>query len=135
MTPGAQTPPLALLRAIFLTSGLGSIVVVWAMRTYAGFDGALDADTAQLLGFVFLGVIAVNVVILAGLRRMVEQATEDRRPTLLLMGWAVGEGGTLLGAVHYLLTGSFTVFIGGAAVLLLALFVLLPLPAEDGAAS
>ncbi|GAB5520261.1 MAG: hypothetical protein RhofKO_25120 [Rhodothermales bacterium] len=135
MTSGSQTPPLVLLRTIFLTSGLGSILVVWAMRTYGGFEDALDADTAELLGFVFLGVIAVNVLVLAGLRRMVEQAGPDRRPALLLAGWAVGEGGTLIGAVHYLLTGSFTVFIGGAAVLLLALFVLMPLPADTRAAS
>jgi len=131
MTDKAPAPPLALLRAIFLTSGLGSILVVWAMRTYGGFDGGLGPDTAQLLGLGFLGVIAVNVVVLAGLRRFVERAHADRKPSLLLMGWAVGEGGTLLGAVHYLLTGSLSVFIGGAVVLLLALFVLLPLPAAN----
>ncbi|MEM1093757.1 MAG: hypothetical protein AAGJ10_04060 [Bacteroidota bacterium] len=135
MTDKAPTPPLALLRALFLTSGLGSIIVVWAMRTYGGFEGVLDPDTAQLLAFVFLGVIAVNVLVLAGLRRFVERAHADRKPTLLLMGWAVGEGGTLLGAVHYLLTGGTTVFIGGAVVLLLTLFVLLPLPADKRPAS
>ncbi|MEM6645668.1 MAG: hypothetical protein AAF730_05410 [Bacteroidota bacterium] len=135
MTAGAPPLPLAVLRAIFLTSGLGSVVAVWAIRTYGGFDGGLDAETAQLLGFVFLGVIAVNVIVLAGLRRFVERAHADRKPSLVLVGWAVGEGGALLGAIHYLLTGSLSVFIGGAVVLLLALFVLLPLPADQQAAS
>ena len=77
------------------------------------------------LGVLFLALFAA-VVALRSRRQSAEDGQAKHGATI--MGWAVAESGGLIGCIYLLFVGDPTFFGVGLAFLLLATFVLLPIP-------
>jgi FtsH-binding integral membrane protein len=131
MTPPRATlggQRLKVLMLIRLALLLG--VLAFGGMTYALHSRAMppaDPATARLLLFTFYGLMLATfpVVIFFRVRRA-RAATEEQVATVMIAGWAIGEGVALFGTVRYFLTGDPTSFVLGV-IYLGVVMVILPL--------
>lgn len=105
MPPANPRPqqPLQMIR-LFLMMGvlLFGAVIVLAHRKPDWQPGVLPvaADYALVAAAIFAVAFAV---VLKG--RVAREPDPQRRPTMLLVGWSVGEAAALIGAVIFFITG------------------------------
>jgi hypothetical protein len=109
---------IAMLAGVFL---FGS--VIWFLHGQGSIE---TVPLNSTLRYLFVGImIAAAVGLMVVQRRHAATADPQQVQTWTIIGWAVGEAVTLLGAVLYFLTGSVTPFLVGVGMLLVA-FIMIP---------
>jgi hypothetical protein len=119
----ARATVLRILRMAMLAGVFVFGSVIWFLHGQGSIETVpLDA----LLRNLFVGVmIAAAAGLMVVQRRHAAAADPQQVQTWTIVGWAVGEGVTLFGAVLYFLTGSITPFLVGVGMLLVA-FIMIP---------
>lgn len=128
MSPGATPPPaatLGVIRIALLTGVLMFGGITWFMQRGADWSPA-DGDSLRLLRIGMLATWVVAVLLLLVLRARLGRLTEAAGRSMLIIGWAIGEGAALFGAVYYFLSGQAEWYIAGLFVMLAA-FILFPI--------
>ncbi len=122
LTPAAFTIiRLSLLAGVLLLGG-----IAWYLTASGQVAPALDDETAALLRYVFLGLLATAAVGIALVRPRARQAeTLQQRVRFSIIGYALAEAAALFGAVYLFLTGAATLYLLGL-LLFLAAFLLFP---------
>ncbi len=123
--PGAHVLPIV---RIALLAG---VVFLGAAAIYLSKIGAVepvDASTGEMLRLVFVVLLTAAAVAMFVFRRKRLALTTEEDPTVLnIVGWALGEGVALFGAVLLIMTGDITHFLVGFVMMLVS-FVFFPLP-------
>ncbi|MBX3134108.1 MAG: hypothetical protein KF689_12075 [Gemmatimonadaceae bacterium] len=107
------------------------ILGVFGFAAFSYFRGAemvgnVDAAALEMLRYVFWGAAALAAVVAVLIRGRVESAaTAQQKTSLLIVGWAFGEGAALFGIVLYMIGGAVSSLALG---LLLFTFTLTILP-------
>ena len=120
---------LAIIRAALLGGVLLFGGVCWYLTNQRGGGPQPGADPAAFAAFrvivpaLCLGAIAVAAV-LRGL--VARERDAQKRSSLRIVGWAIGEGAALAGGVYYLTLGDPKLYVFGV-VAMLATFIILPL--------
>lgn len=123
---------LALVAGVVFFGGMA-----WWMVTLQEGPGGLAPDLVEgVEGPVWIGMailflaLSAGIVVLRSRWKAAEQGPSKH--TVNIMGWAVAEAGGLIGCIYLLLVGDPTFFGVGLAMLVLATFVLLPIPRFQG---
>lgn len=128
-----QGPAPAALRVI-RGALLAGIVIFGSVAWYVTQEGpvaSVTADATRYLSMVLIGLSAASIGVVLVVRSLRERAEGiERRSTLTVVGWAMGEAPALLGGVIYLMTASAFPYLTGLCVFLLAVF-LIPVPEEN----
>jgi hypothetical protein len=75
-----------------------------------------------------MGLSAASLAALVVVRSLREKASDwERKSSLTVIGWALGEGPGLLGGVIWMVTASPVPYLIGLAVLLVS-FLMIPIP-------
>lgn len=125
MTPANSRPqPLQLIRLSLLAGVLMFGAVILFLHRQPGWTpGALPAAIGYAL--VAYTIVAVSIaVVLKG--RVGRESDPARRASLLIIGWAVGEGAGLFGAVIFFLTGQVQWYALGLLAMVCAFALLAP---------
>jgi hypothetical protein len=126
MPTNTQITPLALIRLGMAAGVLLFGVVVWIVHQQAKWTPASSLPAAIRIVQVALAVSAVfAAVFIRG--RVAAESDLAKRNSLLITGWAVGEGSALLGGVIFFLTPEWQWYALGLLAML-ASFRLLPIP-------
>ncbi|MBI2797573.1 MAG: hypothetical protein HYX65_12810 [Gemmatimonadetes bacterium] len=122
-----QIPPLAMIRLAFL----GGVLLFGATTWYVHRGGQLPVTTAdaaaqlRLVGYaLWIGAVTVLIGLRLKFARELERGTN---PTIVLIGWAVGESVGLFGGVYYWLTDNRSLWLAGIVAMIVS-FVLFPVP-------
>lgn len=124
--PAYRVPPSSL--SIIRSSLLGGVVlfgavIAWLHSTGSGPAPADSPLSRPVIAWVFFALCAGAGAAIIVLRGMVERADSfDRRATTAIAAWAIGESVAILGGIHWLVTGSPTLYIVGALVFVIGLF-------------
>ena len=118
----APTGVLALIRIVLVLGVLVLGAIVWYLRSQTPADAATDADprALRIAGQVVWGVAIAGVLAVFLLARKVPP---ERRPTLSVVAWALGESTALYGGVLWLLLGESQWYLYGLVCLLLTYFI------------
>jgi hypothetical protein len=119
---------LRIIRYAMLAMVLMLGVVFYVLRSGRAADGppASDLNAIRWVGY---GLCAAALVAFAVLRKVRQNAPLEQRPTLSLVGSALGEASALLGGIYYFLGGDLTVYALGVVVFLYS-WTALPADAE-----
>jgi hypothetical protein len=125
---GGSPAELMKVRMLIRASLLGGVVMFGAVVYFQHHQGPFTpAPNPQELIYVPVIAIALALGGMFAVRPIWSRATGDaQRFSLALMGWAMGEGAALAGAVYYFLTDDPKFYIAGIFVLL-ASFMLFPI--------
>lgn len=111
--------------AIIRIAYLGGVLMFGGVTYFLHHQGAWHAEGVPD-GFKYFPVLAVVAAMggMAVLRPIWARATDvPRRASLTVIGWAIGEGAALAGAVYYFLSDDAQWYITGMLVLILAFFL------------
>lgn len=100
--PSASTATLAVIRIALVSGVLLFGGVVWYLRSRQPPAATVDPDALRLAGQVVWSVAILGILIAFLLHR---SATRERRTTLAVVAWALGESTALYGGVFWLLVG------------------------------
>jgi hypothetical protein len=126
MATNTQITPISVLRLGMVASVLLFGAVAWIVHQQARWTPAAGLPAAIRFVQVALAVSAVfAALVIRG--RVAAETDPVKRNSLLLTGWAVGEGSALLGGVIFLLTPEWQWYALGLLAML-ASFRLLPIP-------
>ncbi len=113
---------------------LAGVVFLGAVAIYLAKSGTVEPvqeSLGQTLRMVFVVVLAGAAVAMFVLRRKRLALSSHEDPTVLnIVGWALGEGVALIGAVLLILTGDVLYFLVGFVMMLVS-FVFFPLPDQN----
>lgn len=127
----APTPAAQQIIRIGLVTGVFAFgAIAWYLRqNQEATSGGADADgLATILPMVFAAVLIGSAgVVFLFRRRRLAASTPAEIATTNIVGWALGEGVALFGAVILMLTGN-VVFFAAGVVYMLAVFVMFPVP-------
>ncbi len=110
---------------------LGGVVVLGAVALYLTKSGGfqpLDDQIISILRLVFVLLLGSAAVVMFLVRKRRAALSRDEDPTsMIITGWALGEGIALFGGVLLLLSGEMTYFLAGFVMILVS-FVFFPIP-------
>jgi hypothetical protein len=113
-----------LIRAALLL-GVGMLGVVTYFQHQQ--NGSVSWDRVPQLAYVPIVALAIGLVGMLVLRAIWSRAVDEKqRSTLMIVGWAMGEGVALAGGVYYFITNDPRYYVTGILVLL-ASFMLFPI--------
>lgn len=123
--PGPSHAVMQIVRLALVAAPVIVAVLFWQLRRAA--DAEISPAANQMyIGAIFLWLLGLSA--LAAFRSQLRRAESDAvRATTLLMAWAVGEGVALFGAVDYFLTGGWSWYVAGLALLVADAFILFPI--------
>jgi len=116
--------PVQLIRLALITGVLMfGAVILFVHRQPSWKPGVLPSA----IGYALLAYAIVAVLVARAMRgRVLREPDPQRRASLLLIGWAVGEGAALLGAVIFFVTGQGQWYLLGLLAML-TVFAFLPI--------
>jgi len=116
--------PVQLIRLALITGVLMfGAVILFVHRQPSWKPGVLPSA----IGYALLAYAIVAVLVARAMRgRVLREPEPQRRASLLLIGWAVGEGAALLGAVIFFVTGQGQWYLLGLLAML-TVFAFLPI--------
>ena len=116
--------PVQLIRLALITGVLMfGAVILFVHRQPSRKPGVLPSA----IGYALLAYAIVAVLVARAMRgRVLREPEPQRRASLLLIGWAVGEGAALLGAVIFFVTGQGQWYLLGLLAML-TVFAFLPI--------
>jgi len=116
--------PVQLIRLALITGVLMfGAVMLFVHRQPSWKPGVLPSA----IGYALLAYAIVAVLVARAMRgRVLREPEPQRRASLLLIGWAVGEGAALLGAVIFFVTGQGQWYLLGLLAML-TVFAFLPI--------
>lgn len=118
--------------AFILGVTIFAAITLW-MRSRPGADAvALTGDQLPALAlfrYVLWGLAGVAIAGALVLRPRLETAPPDRRGSILIVGWALGEGVALFGVTQHFIGGSVTTLAIGL-IAFAAVLMVLPIPPE-----
>ena len=116
--------PVQLIRLALITGVLMfGAVILFVHRQPSWKPGVLPSA----IGYALLAYAIVAVLVARAMRgRVLREPEPQRRASLLLIGWAVGEGAALLGAVSFFVTGQGQWYLLGLLAML-TVFAFLPI--------
>jgi len=120
----ASPQPVQLIRLALITGVLMfGAVILFVHRQPSWKPGVLPSA----IGYALLAYAIVAVLVARAMRgRVLREPEPQRRASLLLIGWAVGEGAALLGAVIFFVTGQGQWYLLGLLAML-TVFAFLPI--------
>lgn len=124
--PAQRVSPSSL--SIIRSSLLGGVVlfgviIAWMSSTGSGPAAADSPFARPVFTWVFFALCAGAGAAIIVLRGRVERAPSfERRASTAIAAWAIGESVAILGGIHWLLTGSPTLYVIGALVFVVGLF-------------
>jgi len=120
----ASPQPVQLIRLALITGVLMfGAVMLFVHRQPSWKPGVLPSA----IGYALLAYAIVAVLVARAMRgRVLREPEPQRRASLLLIGWAVGEGAALLGAVIFFVTGQGQWYLLGLLAML-TVFAFLPI--------
>jgi hypothetical protein len=128
MSEGTAAP--AALRVIRVAL-LAGVVIFGTVVFYMTREGPISdapSEAGRYLSFVLMGLSAASLAALVVVRSLREKASDwERKSSLTVIGWALGEGPGLLGGVIWMVTASPVPYLIGLAVLLVS-FLMIPIP-------
>jgi hypothetical protein len=123
LLPG-NIPNAAVLRIVRLAL-LASVLIFGfvALLVHRSGSGPIESPIDfGLIRMIFLAIFAAIAILLIVLRSTLERApTYERRASLAIMAWALGESAAIMGGVFWFLSGSAGLYTIGLAVFLLGL--------------
>lgn len=119
------TGTLAVVRIALLMGVLAFGAVVYYLQRGQDWQPA-DASSLSVLRMALLSAWVVAALLLLILRLRLSRLAEPAGRSLLMVGWAIGEGAALFGGVYYMLSGDPQWFIIGLFIML-ASFILFPI--------
>ncbi|MEM1126862.1 MAG: hypothetical protein AAGI71_09450 [Bacteroidota bacterium] len=127
-TSSAVTPQS--LRIIRLAILMG-VLILGAVGWFVSRDiDPMDASVLSTLRLVFLAICIGALGGVLALRRLWQNAdTFQRKATLTIMATAAGEVPALFGGVYLILSGDYTLYLGGLLILLVPI-LLMPTPSQ-----
>lgn len=120
---------LAIIRFALLSGVLLFGAVCWFVTSQRGGGAQPGASPAAFAAFriVVPALCLVAIAVAAALRGVVARERDaQKRVSLRIIGWAMGEGAALVGAVYYFNLGDPRLYVLGV-VAMLATFIILPL--------
>ena len=127
LAPAAKV--LFLIRAAMTVGVVSFIGIAWLIRGRGQAIAVPPASAATLTTVMYFAVGLAAVAILA-LRLRLASATPEKRRSLSVVSWAVGEFAALFGGGAFFLTGDWQLVLPGALVFALSLAAV-PLPREQ----
>lgn len=119
-----MTAALASIRIAYVAGLLMFGAVIWFLYSRPGHVApAPDTPFGRILPFLLPALLVSTIAMRFVAAKQVE---DEKRGTMLIIGWSIGEAAALAGGVHYLLTGNPRWYLAGMFVFLFGL-VLLPL--------
>ncbi len=119
---------LALLLGILTIGG-----VFWFLASSGQAEGALDEAAFEVMQLVFVALLAAEGAALYVIKKKWEAApTLQAKATFNIIGWALGEGLALFGAVMILLSGGQVLFYLGGLLFFALAWLMFPIPEADG---
>jgi hypothetical protein len=118
-TPGA-TRTLGLIRIALLVGVLAFGGIVWHLRRSGDTGYLVNPRALRVVGQAVWGIMTLGtlaVFFLAG------RATPERRGSLSVIAWALGEATAIYGGLFWLLLGDSQWYVYGVACLLLTYFI------------
>jgi hypothetical protein len=111
---------IALLSGVLMFGG----IAYYLTQQQGGGLGPENADTLQIINIVMLIGAAIGILFVQ--RRHAAEREPQKRTTLNITAWAMGEATALFGGVHFMLVGNPIPFLVGL-VMMIASFVLVPI--------
>lgn len=111
---------IALLSGVLMFGG----IAYYLTQQQGGGLGPENADTLQVVNIVMLIAAAIGILFVQ--RRHAAEKDPQKRTTLNITAWAMGEATALFGGVHFMLVGNPIPFLVGL-VMMIASFVLVPI--------
>jgi hypothetical protein len=128
MSEGTATPGALRVIRVALLAGVVIFGTVVFYLTREGPVSDVPAETARYLSFVLVGLAAASLAALLVVRSVRDNTPDrEKKSSLTVVGWALGEAPALLGGVIYMLTASPVPYLTGLAVLIVA-FLMIPIP-------
>jgi hypothetical protein len=126
-TPQDQDAARATVLRILRMAMLAGVFLFGSVSWFLHGQGSIETvPLDSLLRNLFVGImVAAAVGLMIVQRRHAAAADPQQIQSWTIVGWAVGEGVALFGAVLYFLTGSVTPFLVGVGMLLVA-FMMIP---------
>jgi hypothetical protein len=122
-----QVAKLAIIRLALTLGVLTFGGVTYALKLRGGGPPPATPDQVQQLMYVAYAVWGIGIAGIGGLRWFRHADVErGANPSVLVIGWALGEFVAIFGVVFWLLTGSPSLF-GAGLVVFAAAFMLFPL--------
>lgn len=123
-----NTGVLKLIRAVMLAGMFMICIIIGYLVEYESFEPDIDLPEPLVMNALFLIISLIAITAIIVLRNKLEASTiPGNKGPLILSGWVVAEGVALFGAVIYLLTSNWVLFLSGFLVLLMA-FLFLSIP-------
>ena len=120
MTTPSATRTLGLIRIALLVGVLALGGIVWHLRRSGDTGYLVNPRALRVGGQAVWGVMTVGTLalfVLAG------RATPERRGSLSVLAWALGEATAIYGGLFWLLLGDSQWYLYGVACLLLTYFI------------
>jgi hypothetical protein len=112
---------LAMIRMAMTSGILAFAMAVWYMRQAS--PPPMDPDAGMLPRRLALGASVVAVLALVGLKRFMADNSVERRNSLSVIAWAIGEFGAIAGIVAWFLSGAQAVAAPGMIAYVTALLM------------
>jgi len=119
-TPPSATRTLGLIRIALLVGVLAFGGIVWYLRRSSGATYPVNPHGLRVAGQAVWGVMTLGTLALFLLGG---RATPERRATLSVIAWALGEATAIYGGLFWMLLGDSQWYLYGVACLLLTYFI------------
>jgi hypothetical protein len=117
--PGA-TRTLGLIRIALLVGVLAFGGIVWHLRRSGDTGYLVNPRALRVAGQAVWGLVTLGTL---GLFILAGRASPERRASLSVMAWALGEATAIYGGLFWLLLGDSQWYLYGVACLLLTYFI------------
>ena len=120
MTTGGATRALGLIRIALLVGVLALGAIVWHLRRSGDTGYLVNPRTLRVAGQAVWGSMTIGTLalfLLAG------RAAPERRGSLSVIAWALGEATAIYGGLFWLLLGDSQWYLYGVGCLLLTYFI------------
>ena len=120
MTTGGATRALGLIRIALLVGVLALGAIVWHLRRSGDTGYLVNPRTLRVVGQAVWGGMTIGTLalfLLAG------RAAPERRGSLSVIAWALGEATAIYGGLFWLLLGDSQWYLYGVGCLLLTYFI------------
>ena len=120
MTTGSATRALGLIRIALLVGVLALGAIVWHLRRSGDTGYLVNPRTLRVAGQAVWGSMTIGTLalfLLAG------RAAPERRGSLSVIAWALGEATAIYGGLFWLLLGDSQWYLYGVGCLLLTYFI------------
>jgi hypothetical protein len=117
--PGA-TRTLGLIRIALLVGVLAFGGIVWHLRRSGDTEYLVNPRALRVAGQAVWGLVTLGTL---GLFILAGRASPERRASLSVMAWALGEATAIYGGLFWLLLGDSQWYLYGVACLLLTYFI------------